>query len=297
MSQISYGDAHGLYRVQIGLVGDDGYNYGTAGEEMANGTTSSAYVIRFATAAEMAMPDRTVIDFTGGDVWTGSYVHGITSLGTFSLTLSTVDATLISIVTQIQVDKTTNSRWSLFGDNILLPTPKQIWMATTFRIQSKEPGTKGASKFIHQIVPRCWLSPKGISGAPNFQAVGNYGFTIVPSIGEKLPHGIQFTETQNFAENETPMVYLITDNPIHFVGHKAASGVSSTITLPFSPVGVQSDYTSPNSSTQAIQVVVNGVVTNATSIDVANRTVTVPTTAGDYVGILYETPLKITALT
>ena len=160
MSQISYGDAHGLYRVQIGLVGDDGYNYGTAGEEMANGTTSSAYVIRFATAAEMAMPDRTVIDFTGGDVWTGSYVHGITSLGTFSLTLSTVDATLISIVTQIQVDKTTNSRWSLFGDNILLPTPKQVWMTTTFRIQSKEPGTKGASKFIHQIVPRCWLSPR-----------------------------------------------------------------------------------------------------------------------------------------
>ena len=93
------------------------------------------------------------------------------------------------------------------------------------------------------------------------------------------------------------MVYLITDNPIHFVGHKAAAGVSSTITLPFSPVGVQADYASPNSSTQAIQVVVNGVVTNATSIDVANRTVTVPTTAGDYVGILYETPLKITSLT
>ena len=101
MSQISYGDAHGLYRVQIGLVGDDGYNYGTAERKwrMAPPQTLMSFVSLL--AAEMAMPDRTVIDFTGGDVWTGSYVHGITSLGTFSLTLSTVDATLISIVTQI----------------------------------------------------------------------------------------------------------------------------------------------------------------------------------------------------
>lgn len=293
MAQISYGDAHGLYRVQVGLVGDDGNNYGTAGEEMSNGTTASSYIIRYATAAEIAMPDRTVIDFTGGDVWTGSYVHGITSLGTFMLTLSTVDATLVSLVTQTVVDKTTNERWSIFADNILLPTPKQVWMATTFRIQSKEPGTKGASKFIHQIVPRCWLSPKGIAGAPNFQAAGNYSFTIIPSVGEKFPHGLAFDTNQRFYENETPVVYMITDYPIHFVGHKAGAGASSVISLPYVPVGVQSDYNVPDSTTQAIQVVKNGAVVNASSIDLANKTVVVATNPGDYVGILYETELNV----
>ncbi len=296
MAQIKYGDPHGLYRVQVGLVGDDGYNYGTAGEEMVNGTTSSAYVIRYAKAAEIAMPDRTVIDFTGGDVWTGSYVHGITSLGSFTLTLSTVDATLISMVAQTKVDQTTNSRWSIFADNIMLPTPKQVFMCTTFRIQSKEPGSKGANKFMHQIVPRCWLSPKGVSGAPNFQAAGEYSFTIIPTVGEVIPHGVAFTtERQDFADNETPVLYLITDNPIHFVGHKAGAGVSSVITLPFSPVGVQGDYAVPDSDAQAIQVVKNGVITDAAAVDVANRTVTVATSPGDYVGILYETPLKVVA--
>lgn len=274
------------------MVNDQGYNFGTAGPEMANGTTTSSYVIRFAKAAEIAMPDRTNIDFTGGDRWTGSYLHGITSLGTFSLTLSTIDANLIAIVAEAKVDQTTNSRWSIFGDNILLPTPNQVFMCTTFRIQSKETGTKGANKFIHQVVPRCWVGPKGVSGAPNFQAAGEYGFTIVPTIGERMPHGVPFTAAKhNFEENETPLYYMITDNPVHFVGHKAAAGASSIITLPYNPVGVQTDYDTPNSSTQAIQVVKNGQIVNASDIDLENRTITVSTNEDDYVGILYETDL------
>jgi len=211
-----------------------------------------------------------------------------------SMTLSVVDANLISLVAESKVDQTTNTRWSIFSDNILLPTPNQVFMCTTFRLQSKEAGTKGASKFIHQILPRCWVSPKGIAGAPNFQAAGEYQFTIVPTIGEKIPHGVSFTqELHNFSENETPLVYLITDNPIHFVAHKAGSGTSSVITLPYRPVGEDADYASPDSSTQAIQVVKNGTIFDATTIDLDTRTVTVATDPGDYIGILYETELKI----
>lgn len=292
MAQIKIGDPHGLYRVQVGLVDDTGLQYGTAGPDMANGTTSSTYVIRFAKAAEIPMPDRNLIDFTGGDVWTGSYLHGITSIGTASLTLSTVDANLITLVAESKTDQTTNTRWSIFGDNIMLPTPNQVTMITTFRIQSKEAGTKGANKFIHQILPRTWVSPKGIAGAPNFQAAGEYQFTVVPTIGEKLPHGVGFTaDNLNFSENESPLVYVITDNPVHFVAHRALSGATSTITLPYTPVGVQSDYTTPNSSTQPVQVVVNGVITDATSVDLATRTIVVATSEGDYVGIMYETDL------
>lgn len=296
MAQIKIGDPHGLFRVQVGLVDATGLQFGTAGPDMANGTTTSTYLIRFPKAAEIPMPDRTLIDFTGGDVWSGSYLHGITSLGTMSLTLSTIDANLISLVAESKTDQTTNTRWSIFSDNILLPTPNQVTMITTFRIQSKETGTKGADKFIHQILPRTWLSPKGISGAPNFQGAGEYQFTVVPTIGEQLPHGIRFTEDlHNFSENETPLVYIVTDNPIHFAAHRAAAGASSIITLPFPPIGAQADYASPDSTTQGVQVVVNGATVNATSIDVANRTVEVATSEGDYVGILYETNLRAPA--
>ena len=109
VAQIKIGDPHGLYRVQVGLVDDTGLQYGTAGPDMANGTTSSTYVIRFAKAAEIPMPDRNLIDFTGGDVWTGSYLHGITSIGTASLTLSTVDANLITLVAESKTDQTIQS--------------------------------------------------------------------------------------------------------------------------------------------------------------------------------------------
>lgn len=294
MAQIKYGDAHGLYRVQVGLVGDDGLNYGTAGSDMENGTTTSSYMIRYAKAAEMAMPDRSLIDFTGGDVWTGSYLHGITALGSFTLTLSTVDATLNSLVTEAKVDQTTNENWTIFSDNVLLPTPNQVWMATTFRIQSKEPGTKGANKFMHQIVPRCWLSPKGLSGAPNFQSAGENSYTIVPTVGEKIPHGVPFTTSvHNFEENETPLVYMITDYPIHFVAHKAGEGAESVINLPYTPIGQDSDYATPNSRQQRLQVAVNDVIVDANEVDISNRVVRVATNPGDYVGILYETDLRL----
>ncbi len=110
MAQVKSGDPHGLYRVMVGVVDTNGYNYGTAGLDVANGTLIQPYLMKYAKAAEMPLPDRTVIDFTGGDVWTGSFVYGITSLGSFSLESSTVDADLIALVSGGSVDQTTNSR-------------------------------------------------------------------------------------------------------------------------------------------------------------------------------------------
>lgn len=287
IAQIKIGDPHGLYRVQVGLMGDDGYQYGTAGPDMANGTTSGTYVIKYPKNAEMALPDRTVINFTGGDIWTGSYMYGITEMGKFEFKIATVDADLIALVSGDTVDQVTNTRWTIYGENIMRSTPPQCCMITTFRLQSKQAGTKGANKFIHRIVSRAWIAPKGITGAPVFQAAGEYGFDVVPTVSDKMPHGISFDENQSFEENETPVFYLITDNPIHFVAHKCTSG-TQPIVLPYKPVVF--DYTTPDSETDPVQVVRNGIVENATSVTQATATVVCPSgTAGDYIGILYET--------
>ncbi len=307
MAQIKIGDPHGLYRVLIGLVTEEGYNAGTAGDGFAASTVVSPYYVKYAQSAEIAMPDRTVIDFTGGDVWTGSYVYGITSLGTFQLTLSTIEGDLIAMTSQSSIDNTLNSLQNYFGENIMLATPPQCWMAIVYRIQSKESGSKGANKYLTTVLPRVWVAPKGVAGAPAFQAAGNYGFTIVPTIGDRLPWGPTFGETTaageiglDFSENESPNFYMITDYPIHAVGYRpAAAAATVSITLPYRPIGVQADYTSPNSATQRVQVYINGVQTNANSVTLSSRAVVVAPispavafTGNEYIGILYETEYR-----
>lgn len=302
MAQIKIGDPHGLFRVFVGLVDENGYNFGTAGPGVAEGTLVSPYLIRYAQSAEIGLPDRTVIDFTGGDVWTGSYVYGITSLGTFEMTLSTVEAELVAFLADSTVDSVTNDRQTIFSDNIMIPTPPQAWMMIVFRIQSKEVGQKGANKFLTIILPRTWVSPKGISGAPAFQAAGTYGFTIVPTVGDRFPWGLPFSCTNlNLELDETPVLYIITDYPVHTVGYVASAGnATETITLPFKPVG--EDIATPDSSVDPLQTYIDGRAQDADSVTVETGEVIVSPIApaasfsgGEYIGVFYETQYEPTA--
>lgn len=296
MAQVKIGDAHGLYRVFIGLVDTTGYNYGTAGAGVAADTLVSPYQVNYAQAAEFAMADRTVVDFTGGDIWTGSYVYGITSLGTFELSMSTVEADLIALTSSSSVDQTLNQRQSIFAENIFRPTPPQTWMMTVFRLQSKEPGSIGANKYLTMVFPRIWAAPKGIAGAPNFQAAGTYSYTIIPTSADRMPWGPRFCDTTlGFDLNQSPNFYVITDYPTHTVGWKPAdASATTTFTLPYKPVTV--DYSTPNSSTQPVQVYINGTQVDADSIDSTTGEVVVsPITPAtefngtEYIGVFYET--------
>jgi hypothetical protein len=285
MAQIKKGDVSGLFRVQVGYVDANGYNFGQVlpNEGVGSGITMPSYLISSAKNAAVEMPDRTVVDFTGGDVWTGS-------LGSAALTLSNTDSVLVAMAGKSKVDQVTNTRWTTFGENIMLPSPPQMFVATSYNIQSKDPDTKGASKWITDILPRVYLSPKGITGAPSFQAAGEYNYTMVPTVGTRFPHGIPFGVNQSFSNNETPLIHVISDNPLYFVGHIAAVGASATISLPYRPVGSAATYATPNSATQPLQVAVNGVLTNATSVNPTTATVVVPGpfTGGEYIGIVYE---------
>ena len=292
MAQTTIGDAHGLYKVWVGLVDDKGYNMGIAGPDVANNTLTEPYHMRYVQSAEISMQDRTVINFTGGDVWTGSFIYGITQLGTFSLTNATVEAELIALLSDSAIDQTLNTRQTIYSENIMLASPPQVWMMIVFRLQSKEPGTKGASKFMNLILPRVWMSPKGLSGAPAFQANSTYGYQIVPTVGDRMPFGPLFsTSTLGLANDETPVFYIITDYPLHTVTIKATASASMTVNLPYLPVYF--DVTTPDSATDPVQVYVNGVQVDATSVNLTTGAVVVPSggtfVAGDIITVLYET--------
>lgn len=285
MAQIKKGDPHGLAYVQIALVGTDGRTYGTAGPSLAVDGTSNAYLIREPLSAEIPVPDRTTIDFTGGDRWLGAYQYGITSLGSFNMSIASVDATLIALVTGASVDQVTNSSWTVYSENVLKDRLPQVCVMITFRLQGRETGFDGGDFFITYIIPRAWVAPKGVSGAPNFQSKGTYSFQVTPTAGDKFPHGIPFGANQGWQDNKAPVFAVISNNPLGLTTY-IANGVATTYTLGYKPVssGVTA-AASPN------QHALNGVAASLTSLSTttALATLTAAGSSADYHGTLYET--------
>ena len=97
MASIKRGSPHGLWRVLAQLVGTDGISYGTAGEDLAAGSTTEPLILQYPKTATLPSPDATVIDFTGGDVWIGSYQYGIASLGSFDFVTQDIDADFVAM--------------------------------------------------------------------------------------------------------------------------------------------------------------------------------------------------------
>lgn len=236
MVQIQSGDPHGLIRVMFGLVGQDGRCYGTAGPSLANGSSSSMYVANYPKTCELPLPDRPVIDFTGSDRWQGSYQYGATSLGSFNLTMENIDAALIAMVTGGNVDLVTNLRRTMYSEDVLREELPQCCVILSYRIQARGGDNDGGNYYIHSIIPRAWVAPRSVSGAPGFQAAGEYGFQITPTSSKRLPHGLTFADTDlQLQDDRGVVVHMITDNPIHvttFIGN----GTLKAFNLPYLPI-------------------------------------------------------------
>jgi hypothetical protein len=284
MAQIKKGSPHGLLAVQVGLVGTDGKSYGQVQQTAAGGTTSHTYLIKQPTNASLPFPDRTTIDFIGGDRWIGSFQYGITSLGNFDIEVQNVEADLIALVTGALVDQTTNSAWTIYGENIEQDALPQVCILITFRIQSRESGSDGADKFISYFVNRGWMAPKGVQNAPSFQTRGTYSFQLTPTSSDTFPHGIPFSTTQNFQDNKTPVIAIMSDNPLGLTTF-IHDGTTTQFNLGYQPIS-----TSTDSDSGANQYVVGTAATDFTSVITTSGLVSTATSAdGVYSAMLYET--------
>lgn len=286
MAQIKRGDPHGLFKIQVQLVGADGYSYGQAGSALAAGSTTHSYVIDHPLSFEMMSPDGTVIDFTGGDRWLGSYLYGITSLGSFAFTMSSIDADLIALATGTTADQTTNDEWTIYSENQLFDSRPQVSIMVTFRIQSREASTSGGAYYGNIIIPRCWLNPKGAT--MGFQTKGEYQLQFVPTSSSRMITGVAFGANQDFQDNTIAAYTIVTDNPLAMSVHKANT-TSASIVLAYKPV---SEAVGTATSTKNL-VVVNGTAGVADSVTASTKTVAVGSTtsvaSSDVIGVLYET--------
>lgn len=284
MAQIKKGDAHGLARVQVILVDTDGKGYGQLTPPGTTGTTSGAYQITDPKSCTMPAPDRNTINFSGGNKWLGAFQYGIDAVGSFELSVASYDADLIALVTGSSVDQTTNTLWTYFGENDLKEELPQVALMLTYRIQARGVN-EGAAIYATTIIPRCWMGPKGLTGAPSFQSGGEYGFTITPTASTVLPHGLSIDDmavTQQ--DNKIFRLHVFTDNPIAFCSHVGDAGGSTSFTLPFLPTS--STVTLNNSPNE---LVIDGTLTAATTVATATGVVTVAVSEDTHAGIFYET--------
>ncbi len=290
MAQTKRGAPHGLYRAYVQLVGDNGYSYGIAGQTLANGSTSSAYIIDDPVSANVPTPDRTVIDFQGGDRWISSYQYGINSLGNFEFVTQDLDTTLISLCTGSLADQTSNDLWTIYSEDWLREALPQISLTLIYRLQSFESSTFNTTRFLHTFIPRCWMAPKGTSGAPAYQAKGQYNWQVVPTAATCMINGIPFSSNQNFRDNKAPLYGIIADHPLLMTVHKV-TGTAASFATGFRP------FTNAvgTASSSRNWIAKNGVAGVADSVNATSGVVAVGTgttvVAGDYLADLYETDL------
>ena len=280
----SRGSPFGLQRAIIQLVGTNGRSYGTAGQSAANGTTSHGYVLDYPKTSGLSNPDRTKIDFTGGNRWMGSYMFGIAAMDAFELVSQDFDATLTALVTGSNVDSTTNSQWVIFCENLNKSDLPACSIMLQYQFQSSASATFGQNYWITTVIPRCQIQPKPAS--QEFQAAGSYAYQIVPTMSAVSPTGVAFGTNQGWHDNKTPSFHILSDNPLAMTFHRA-SGTSASIVVAYTPI---------TSAVGTAAATKNNVVQNGTAIaadTVTPGTKTVAISAGliaaDDVMVLYET--------
>jgi hypothetical protein len=278
------GSPFGLQRAIIQLTGSTGRSYGTAGSTAANGTTSHAYVLDYPKTGGLSNPDRTKIDFQGGNRWMGSYQFGIAALDAFELVAQDFDSTLTALVTGSSADATSNTEWIIFSENLNKADLPQVSLMLQYQFQSSATATFGQNYWITTVIPRCQIQPKPASA--EYQAAGSYSYQVVPTMSSVMPNGVAFGTNQGWYDNKAPAFHVLSDNPLAMTIH-IANASSASIVVQYTPV----TSAVGTSSASKNWVAVNGTASVANTVTTATKTVAISAglTAGDYVAVLYET--------
>lgn len=299
MAQVKKGGAHGLWKVCAQLVGADGISYGIAGSGLANGANTTPRILHYPKEAGIPIPDRTTIDFTGGDRWITSYQYGLNSLGSFNFSIQDVDADFIAMCTGTNVDQTTNTEWTEYTEDLIRAEFPQLSLMFIYRLQSFEPATFGQTFYVQSIVPRAWVAPQGLQGAPSYQSPGTYQFQVTPSSNGKHIHGTNFGANLGATDNIVALYHVISSNPLAMAVGRS-DGTSYTVVGAVKSK-VETVGTAAATKNMVTKIIAAGTVTagvaDAIDQDTAEFDVGTALTvaSSDLVTVLYESDGYITA--
>lgn len=299
MAMIKKGGSHGLWKILAQRIGTDGISRGLVGDSLSSGSGSPAYVIDTPVDASLPIPDRTKIDFKGGDHWITSFQYGIDSMNDFNFNIQETDADLIALVTGSSVDQTSNDEWTQYSEDQLSSTRPAMSLMFIYRIQSFEPATFGQTFYVHSIVPRCLIAPTGHQSNA-YQSPTGYGFQVTPSAATRRLNGPAFGSNINVANNTLAVYHIIAENPLYMYVYQA-SGASVTAVAPYKPISsaVGSAASTKNhivKKAAADDAITAGVADTITPVTGTFEVGTALTTLdGDLLTFLYESAYEAVA--
>jgi hypothetical protein len=218
-------------------------------------------------------------------------MYGISSLGSFNFQTRSNHADLIAMVSGTSVDQTTNDEWTQYTENTLQRDFDEFSLIITYRIQSFESATFGATKFLNMIVPRATIKAMGNTSI-SYQTVSGYNFQVSPRSSGRSINGVPFSSNLGATDNLVSMYNIVSDYPLWQTTY-VADDTSASI------VGSYQPYTATAgtaSSTKNLVTTIDGSTLVATAgvadtVTQASATFAIDSglTAGDIVTVLYET--------
>lgn len=104
----------GVYRVLLWLVNGLGYATGQQ-TTLANGATSSAWVLDGARDWNVPNPQFNIQRFEGGDARLGSMIFGDSGVESFDVVFDVLPIEIIAAALGLTIDDTTNSVWRIWS--------------------------------------------------------------------------------------------------------------------------------------------------------------------------------------
>lgn len=275
----------GVRYAQYGLVGTNGFGYGTVGESAAVNTTMSAKLLRYPKNATLPQPQRVITPITGGDRFLGQVMFGPNDFGSFPLVLANWDAEFSALATASVADQTTNSRWTRTSDNLDETDLPQMFLILATLFQSRDDDSDGVNYWANWIIPRCQIAPQN-PGA-QYQAAAEVTYTVTPTYSKYEPTGLPLSGTgMGLANDRALATCIITNKPLALTNY-LANGVATTFVLGFRPA-----YATPLTvNATPNEMIKNGTPTALSAVNTSSGQVTLAAagSSGDKIGVFYET--------
>ena len=231
------GHLAGFYEAQICYRDTvNGYPTGTTANwaGASNGTVTHAYRLFKPVSASALAPTYDTAEFRGGQGWLGSVDLGLSTIGTFEMTLSGHDDTFHSIVSGSSVDTTIASSYSVTAPNVGLQRPPQLYLILTVGYQKED----GTNWFMHYGYSNVQIR-RGSYGQANMSGGENPNpltYTVRVSKSSRTMFGYPFSSTTlAVTDNSDIGVEYKTENRISISTYKD-DGAATSFVVGYRPI-------------------------------------------------------------
>lgn len=274
----------GLKRAFCGLLMNDGYAGGTAGNSLAADAVSGSHVLPYPKQASYSPTDAETVEQTGGDARIARITVGDRLYGAWNLQLADSDSVAWALASGGAED-TTNSKFRRYGSNTANGDLPAMYLA--LQQQFYEPKrVSGPTKYwLTDLWLNTTLEPR--AGAINERQFGTSEFRVVPSYSGVDLTGEAFSQASKMKPTDGMLEFyrLESQNPIHIATYKVPDTSVATFTLPYLPIS--SVVTLNNTANEIWR---NGVVEAATSVNTSTGEVAIAAgAANDIIVVIYET--------